>query len=93
MLWRRTDFMLKLLDISVQFQTITFTTMKIHTTYRKTWSHHSEGDRVDKNYGYLKNLLSCHNIVKFGQRKQKIRLLLLIQYSEHYTDSKISFVV
>jgi len=54
--------MLKLLDITVQFQTITFTTMNINTTYCKNWSHGSEVDRVDKKYGYLKSLLSCHNI-------------------------------
>lgn len=70
--------MLKLLDITVQFQTITFTTMNINTTYCKNWSHGSEVDRVDKKYGYLKSLLSCHNIVKLGYRKQKIRLLLWI---------------
>jgi len=61
--------MLKLLDISVQFQTITFTTMKIHTTNCKNWSHRSESERVDINYGYLKNLLSSHNIEKLGYRK------------------------
>jgi hypothetical protein len=85
--------MLKLLDINVQFQTITFITMNIHTTYCKNWSHGSEVDRGDKKYGYLKSILSFHNTVKLGYRKQKIRLLLLIQCSGHYTDSKISFVV
>jgi len=40
--------MLKLLDITVQFQTITFIPMYIHTAYCKNWSHGSEVDRGDK---------------------------------------------